>query len=158
MLSNNENLIAACKDDNLDMLEQVLSADGSSFDINHTDGEGNSALHYAARFASIGCLEILMYYDGIKLNTVNSIEGDTPLHKAAAYQDPDCALEMVQILIGKGASTKIKNKQNQTPLDVVPASTHSEVKKFLENAALNDTRGVPVEDEGEESAGEGDEE
>ncbi|KAF9999849.1 hypothetical protein BGZ80_003310 [Entomortierella chlamydospora] len=154
MSSNNEVLIAACKDDNLDMLEQVLSSDSSSFDINHTDGDGNSALHYAARYASTGCLEILMYYDGIKVNAVNSIEGDTPLHKAAAYQDPECALEMVQILIGKGASTKIKNKQGQTPLDVVPESSHTEVKKFLEKAALNDTADAPVEDKDEESAGE----
>lgn len=39
--------MAACKQDNLDILEEVLSSDASSFDINHTDGLGNSALHYA---------------------------------------------------------------------------------------------------------------
>lgn len=39
--------MAACKQDNLDILEEVLSADASSFDINHTDGPGNAALHYA---------------------------------------------------------------------------------------------------------------
>lgn len=45
--STDELLVAACKEDNLDMLEEVLSADASSFDINHTDGLGNAALHYA---------------------------------------------------------------------------------------------------------------
>lgn len=42
--------MAACKEDNLDLLEQVLSADASTFDINHTDGLGNAALHYAYVF------------------------------------------------------------------------------------------------------------
>ncbi|KAF8946392.1 hypothetical protein BGZ46_005786, partial [Entomortierella lignicola] len=132
-----ETLIAACKDDNLDLLEEVLSSDNTSFDINHTDQEGNSALHHAANFASTGCLEILMYYDGININAINSTEGDTPLHKAASYHDPESALEMVQILIGRGATTKIRNKLNKTPIDVVPETTHIEVKKYLEHAALS---------------------
>ncbi|KAG0205394.1 hypothetical protein BGX28_003015 [Mortierella sp. GBA30] len=147
--SNNEILIAACKDDNLDMLEQVLSADSSSFDINHTDGLGNSALHYAARYASTGCLEILLYYDGIKVNIVNSIEGDTPLHKAAGYQDPEIALEMAQILVNGGASAKIQNKMKQTAVDISPSDSHAEVKKFLEAAALSslvDSSDVPADD------------
>ncbi|KAI7816002.1 ankyrin repeat-containing domain protein [Gamsiella multidivaricata] len=154
--SNNEILIAACKDDNLDMLEQILSADSSSFDINHTDELGNSALHYAARYGSTGCLEILLYYDGIKVNAINSDEGDTPLHKAAGYQDVESALDMVQILIRGGASPKIKNKLQQTPVDIAAADTHAEVKIFLENAALgthHDERGASVED-GEVSDGE----
>jgi len=40
-------LMAACKDDNLDILEKVLAADASAIDINHTDEAGNTALHYA---------------------------------------------------------------------------------------------------------------
>ncbi|KAG0321517.1 hypothetical protein BGZ99_003869 [Dissophora globulifera] len=133
---NNEILIEACKDDNLDMLEQVLSTD-NYIDINHTDGLGNSALHYAVKYASIGCLEIFLYYDGINVNAINDVEGDTPLHKAAAHADPEAALDMVQILVGKGASMKIQNKLNQTPLDVVPSGTHAEVKSWMETAALS---------------------
>ncbi|KAF9896830.1 hypothetical protein BX616_006678, partial [Lobosporangium transversale] len=104
--NNNELLIAACREDNLEMLEQVLSSDHSSYDINHTDAFGNSALHYAAKYGSQGCLEVLMYYDGINVNVTNNSEGDTPLHKAAGYQDPEVALDMVQHLIKKGASAQ----------------------------------------------------
>ncbi|KAI1317522.1 hypothetical protein EDD11_008329 [Mortierella claussenii] len=142
--SNNEILIAACKEDNLDLLEEVLSADSSSFDINHTDGLGNSALHYAARYGSTGCLEILRYYDGIDVNAVDDSEGDTPLHKAAAYQDSETALEMVQILINGGALPKIQNKQKQTAQEVAPSDTHGEVIKYLEKAAL----GTPTVSDG----------
>lgn len=64
-------------------------------------------LCYRARHGSTGCLEILLYYDGINVNVINRIEGETPLHKAAAYSDPETALEMVQILVNNGgASTK----------------------------------------------------
>ncbi|KAF9551584.1 hypothetical protein EC957_006476 [Mortierella hygrophila] len=147
--SNNELLVAACKQDNLDMLETVLSADASSFDVNHTDGLGNAALHYAARHGSTGCLEILLYYDGINVNVINRIEGETPLHKAAAYDDPEIALEMVQILVNGGATTTVQNKLKQTPADKAPSDTHAEVKVFLENAALGgkiDMRDIPPED------------
>ncbi|KAK3828875.1 MAG: ankyrin repeat-containing domain protein [Benniella sp.] len=136
MASNNELLFAACKQDSLEMLEEVLSSDKTSFNINHRDGLGNSALHYATKHGSTGCLEVLMYYDGIKLNIANNIEGNTPLHHAAGYKDPDVALEMVETLVNSGASVKIKNKHQQTPADVAPHDTHADVKKRLEEAAL----------------------
>ncbi|KAF9363830.1 hypothetical protein BGX34_003208 [Mortierella sp. NVP85] len=136
MASNNELLFAACKQDSLEILEEVLSSDKTSFNINHRDGLGNSALHYATKHGSTGCLEVLMYYDGIKLNIANNMEGDTPLHIAAGYKEPDVALEMVETLINSGASAKIKNKHQQTPADVAPHDTHAEVKKRLEEAAL----------------------
>ncbi|KAF9925786.1 hypothetical protein FBU30_004492 [Linnemannia zychae] len=148
--SYNELLLAACKEDNLDILENVLTADVSSFDINHTDGLGNSALYYAAKHGSTGCLEVLLYYDGIDVNVINRIEGDTPLHKAAAYGDPELAYEMVQILVNNGgASTKIQNKMKQTPADMAPSDTHAKVKEFLEAATLGsmiDARDIPAED------------
>ncbi|KAG0373608.1 hypothetical protein BGX24_011471 [Mortierella sp. AD032] len=145
----NERLAAACKEDNLDLLEEVLEADASTFDVNHTDALGNAALHYAARHGSTGCLEILLYYDGIDVNVINRIEGETPLHKAAAYSDPEIALDMAQILVNGGASTKLKNKLKQTPADKAPSDTHAEVKEFLENVALAsmvDLRDIPAED------------
>ncbi|KAK3846202.1 MAG: ankyrin repeat-containing domain protein [Linnemannia gamsii] len=147
--SNNERLAAACKEDNLDLLEEVLEADASTFDVNHTDALGNAALHYAARHGSTGCLEILLYYDGIDVNVINRLEGETPLHKAAAYSDPEIALDMAQILVNGGASTKLKNKLKQTPADKAPSDTHAEVKEFLENVALAsmvDLRDIPAED------------
>ncbi|KAI1316229.1 hypothetical protein EDD11_010276 [Mortierella claussenii] len=148
--SNNERLMAACKSDNLDLLDEVLSSDPSTFDVNHTDGLGNSALHYAARSASTECLEVLLYFDGINVNIANRIEGDTPLHKAAAYDDPDIALHMAQILVEHGASLNALNKLKQKPADKAPSDTHEEVKNYLERAALGshfDPRDIPADDD-----------
>jgi uncharacterized protein len=41
-----EQLLAACKSDQDDIVEDVLSQKGT-FDINFADGVGNTALHYA---------------------------------------------------------------------------------------------------------------
>ncbi|KAG0057408.1 hypothetical protein BGZ83_010867 [Gryganskiella cystojenkinii] len=131
-------LMTACKDDNLDILEKVLAADASAIDINHTDETGKTALHYAASNASTGCLEILMYYDGIDVNGIDPTTGDTPLHKAATYQDPELALDMVQTLVTRGlASVTIVNKANKTPVDQINgSSTHQLVKEYLDRVAL----------------------
>ncbi|KAG0225660.1 hypothetical protein BGX31_007561 [Mortierella sp. GBA43] len=168
MASNNELLVAACREDNLDTLDEVLSSDHASFDVNRKDGLGNTPLHIAyvtsdddelipfAQYGSVGCLEVLTFYDGIKLNIANNAEGDTPLHKAAGYKDPEVALEMVQYLIDKGASPGIKNKLQQTPADVAPQSTHQDVKECLEKAAVAaqfDPRDIAGDDD-EESDGE----
>ncbi|KAF9585994.1 hypothetical protein BGW38_010593 [Lunasporangiospora selenospora] len=162
--SKNELLMAAAKSDNLEMLDEVLSDDSSSFDINHMDGAGNSALHYAAKSASTGCLEVLLYYDGIDINIVNRMEGDTPLHKAAAFEDTETALHMVQLLIMHGASPSIRNRLKQTAADKAPGDTHQEIKAFLEQAeignrfAAHDVRDIVADNSDSDDGGPSDEE
>ncbi|KAG0245208.1 hypothetical protein BGW41_002677 [Actinomortierella wolfii] len=156
-----ELLFEACRSDNLDLLEEVLSNDPSAFDINYTDGVGNSALHIAARNGSAGVLEVLLYYDGINPNIANRLEGDTPLHKAAAYPDHELAHLMVQTLINGGANPKIQNKLKQRPVDVAPADTHADVRVLLEHAILGamvNPSDVVAEDDSEDSDPPSDEE
>ncbi|KAF9164091.1 hypothetical protein DFQ27_001746 [Actinomortierella ambigua] len=150
----NEILLEACRTNSLDLLESVLDMGPKYFEINFRDGVGNTPLHIAARNASIGVLEVLMYYDGIDPNIANRLEGDTPLHKAASYQDPEMALEMARILIDGGAKPKIQNKQKQTCIDVAPIDTHSAVRTYLQHAILAstvDARDVVQDDDGEDS-------
>ncbi|GJJ70777.1 hypothetical protein EMPS_03127 [Entomortierella parvispora] len=148
--SNNELLLAACREDNLGLLDEVLSSEPDSFSINHTDGLGNSALHYAAKYASTDCLEILLYFDGIDINIKNRLEWETPLHKAVAYEDPETALTMTRLLVEAGASTTALNKQKQTPADKAPSDTHGEVKEYLETVRIGsnyDARDIPADDD-----------
>ncbi|KAF9998625.1 hypothetical protein BGZ79_007707 [Entomortierella chlamydospora] len=147
-LTSDEILWAACKDDNLELLDEALSLEGT--DVNSIDGLGNTALHYAARQGSKDCMEILLHFDELNVNVANRLEGDTPLHKAAAYEDPDMALIMVELLVNRGASLNAVNKHRQKPVDKAPSDTHEEVKTFLENAALGsyyDSRDIAVEDD-----------
>ncbi|KAG9324581.1 hypothetical protein KVV02_005114 [Mortierella alpina] len=150
--SNNELLMEACRSDNLEMLEEVLCSGPDTFNINYTDGVGNSALHLAARSGSTECLEVILYVDGIDVDIANRLEGDTPLHKAAAYSDPEAALQMCHVLAERGANLTVKNKLRQIAADV---ALHSEVKEYLKAEALKahiDTRDI-VHDDDSDSEG-----
>ncbi|CDH50714.1 predicted protein [Lichtheimia corymbifera JMRC:FSU:9682] len=129
--TNNELMLATCRNDQEDTLEEILN-DGSC-DPNFVDGAGNTAAHYAAKAGSIGCLELLVNLDDIDLNVKNRLEGDTPLHKAVQYQDEDLpmAIAMVEILLEGGADPSIENRNKLTPILLVnPKNT--ELKEMLE--------------------------
>lgn len=68
-----------------------------------------SSILCSAGNGSTGCLEVLLFYDGIKINLGNKTENDTALHKAAGYKDPEIAYEMAQTLVTKGASARSKS-------------------------------------------------
>ncbi|KAF7722870.1 hypothetical protein EC973_002631 [Apophysomyces ossiformis] len=111
-------MLAACRNDQDDILEDILNE--GDYDINFTDGVGDTAAHYAAQFGSLACLNLLLKIDGIKLNTKNGIEGNTPLHKAVLCKDdPVLALDMVDTLLEAGADPSIENNDKQTPLMLV---------------------------------------
>ncbi|KAI8645814.1 ankyrin repeat-containing domain protein [Parasitella parasitica] len=111
-------MLAACRNDQDEMLEDILKE--GDFDINHTDDLGDTALHYTARFGSLTCMELLLEIPDINVNQKNKKEGNTPLHLAVQYEDdPEVALNMVDMLINAGADPRIKNNANSTIEDYV---------------------------------------
>ncbi|KAJ1928830.1 hypothetical protein IWQ60_001682 [Tieghemiomyces parasiticus] len=136
--SNNELLLAACKQDQDDMLTDVLDQPGT-FDINCTDALGNTPLHYAAQCGSLDCLKILLTHDnaqGLNINSRNRTEDGTPLHKAVAYtDDPSVAFTIVELLLEAGADPALRNKLGQKPAQLV-ARDFTELKDHLEKAEL----------------------
>ena len=61
------------------------------------------------------------------MNTVNGWNGQTPLHSAAS----EGHLEMVSLLVQKGAEINAKDKSGQTPMDLANANQHQDVAKLL---------------------------
>ncbi|THH31042.1 hypothetical protein EUX98_g3165 [Antrodiella citrinella] len=140
--SNNERLLAAAKQDDLDLILEVFGA--GEFDINFQDGLGNTALHYAA---SLGCpdvLEEILSYDGCDVDPINRMEKATPLHLAVRIDDPEMRKYVVDSLLEAGAdvtyvlrvfllpkvilnvmylrSFRIKDKNGDTALNCIPLS------------------------------------
>lgn len=75
-------LIHAARTDNVDLLNSVVNADPPvAYDINYTDGVGNTALHYAVENVSIHVLDLLLDEE-VDVDARNRLEGDTPLHLA----------------------------------------------------------------------------
>ena len=82
------------------------------FDKNRVDeGTNLTPLHKAATITDEGLLELLIsnFKNAI---SKQDIHGNTPLHYAAWYRNKN----FIDILVQNGASTKIQNKDGNTPL------------------------------------------
>lgn len=86
---------------------------------NLLDNEMNICLHWSAISGSFECTRVLVSDSAIAdVNTRNKF-GETPLHVAAKGDH----YHVTQFLLLHGANHKIKNKNNETALEVCPASS-----------------------------------
>ncbi|KAI8087198.1 ankyrin repeat-containing domain protein [Thamnidium elegans] len=136
-------LLAACRNDQDEMLEDVLKE--GDVDINHADGLGDTALHYCSRFGSLTCLEMIVDIPNVNVNLRNK-QGNTPLHLAVQYEeDPEVAVSMVDILLDSGADPRIRNKANSTVADFV-VGRNDDMRALIDQALA----GYEMEDTDEE--------
>ncbi|KAJ1660199.1 hypothetical protein IWQ61_000844 [Dispira simplex] len=136
--SNNELLLAACKQDQDDILNDIFN-EPESFNVNCRDGLGNTPLHYAAQLGCLDCIKVLLTHPntkGLNVNPCNWIENDTPLHKAVSYtDDPTVVFTIVDLLLEAGANPSLRNKLGQKPIELVDP-TNKELRDHLEKAEL----------------------
>ena len=95
-----------------DAVRQLIA---EGMDPSFANDIGQTALHVACVWGTQGCVEVLIQA-GAKLDAVNSITGDTPLHLAAQdgdRGDPGGRAASVRLLVAAGASTNIKNKKGR---------------------------------------------
>lgn len=97
-----------------DLLAYLLECGG---DPNAKDHIGDTSLHRVASMEHHDCLKLLLTHpkskDIISIDAQNNL-GNTPLHLACEGDDATSAL----LLLEHGASMKIQNKAEQTPIDV----------------------------------------
>ncbi len=105
---------------NIKEIEMILSTD---VDVNMVDKDGNSLLHYAAKYDRKEILKLLLNQENINLNIKNN-NLQTPLHFAAKYNREYIA----KILIFKGANYSLKDKYSRTPIFY---STSIDFTKYL---------------------------
>ncbi|EIE84801.1 hypothetical protein RO3G_09511 [Rhizopus delemar RA 99-880] len=112
-------MLAACRNDQDEMLEEVLKE--GDFDINYADGIGDTPCHYA--------------------------EGNTPLHFAVQYEDdPEIALDVVDLLLNSGADPRMKNNAGSTVRDYVPGG-NDDMKDLIDQALAGYNMGVSDDDD-----------
>jgi len=114
---NQRRLIAAVRDDNEEMLQEVFEQ--GNFDINFQDGLGNTALHYAAMYGSTDVLEHILSHEDCDVDPINRLEGATPLHLAVVMVHKHLREPVVSSLLDAGADTSIKNKRGDTAIDLI---------------------------------------
>ncbi|KAK9321674.1 ankyrin repeat-containing domain protein [Lipomyces orientalis] len=151
-----ELLIEASRRNNIDLLQEVLgiSVDGEARPgaaeiINSSvDALGNTPLHVAALNGSYECLDMLLDVEGVEVDPVNRMEGNTPLHCAVVYaeEEPEHAIAIVDMLVDAGCDPRIRNKQKDKPIDLV-LPTNPELRKILQGAEMAAMMGPTGEDQ-----------
>ncbi|KAI0789561.1 ankyrin repeat-containing domain protein [Abortiporus biennis] len=134
--SNNQRLLAAAREDNVDMIQEIFEE--GNFDINFQDGLGNTALHYAAAGGCTEVLEHILSHDECDVDPINRLEGATPLHLALKIEDKELRKAVVESLLDAGADTSIKDKFGDTPLDLI-SKDDTEIRALIRRAQAEAT-------------------
>ncbi|KAL1754924.1 ankyrin repeat-containing domain protein [Schizophyllum commune] len=155
--SNNERLMAAARDDNVEMLEEIFEQGG--FDINYQDGCYLPHVLVSVSHGSTDVLEHILSHEDCDVDPINRIEKATPLHLAVQVDHPELRKYLVESLLEAGADTRIKDKNGETALDLVPTDD-TETRALFRKAAAERSRAreeVVESDDDEPGSGSGSE-
>lgn len=160
--STSELLVEACRRNNTDLLQEILSSPPYSEDesataslLNDTTTVlGNHLYHEAALRGNYDVIDLLLDQPGFECDPVNRVEGDTPLHSAVRWINGEGEAqwefgnELVEMMLEAGSSARIKNKGGLTPLGLVEPRNEGlkEVFRRHEYALMNAGDFVGVEE------------
>jgi len=155
-------LIDAVRNRDLESVRALLQQRAAKIDVNAAEGDGSTALHWAAHRDDLAIADLLIRA-GARVNAANDL-GATPLHLActnrgaamverllAASADPNAALlngetvlmtcaragdaRAVKALVARGADVNAKERaHHQTPLMWAAAERHPDVVRLLVEA------------------------
>ncbi|KAI1140778.1 hypothetical protein F5Y05DRAFT_374907 [Hypoxylon sp. FL0543] len=128
-----EQLIEACRRNNVDLLNEIISNCKNDDEIsdllnNTTTVMGNHLYHEAALQGNYEVIDTLLDQPNFECDPVNRTEGDTPLHSAIRWinSEPpaqrDFGNALVAMMLEAGSSTRVRNKAKLTPLQLVDPS------------------------------------
>lgn len=150
----------ACRRDNTTLLNEVLAHPTVS-PSPHTllnsarDGVGNYCLHLAAANGSYEVLDLLLDQEGLEVDPVDRMEGDTPLHKAVRFVNGldkgqwEAGAAVVELLLDAGADARVRNKAKLKPAELVDPR-NGDLRTTLSTAEYAQIAGDDVVDEEEE--------
>ena len=109
----------------LEILKLLISLGA---DVCHRDADGDCPILIA--IINKGCAENvrILIEKGADLNVKSKFDGNTPLHEAEA--------EMIKILYDSGASMKIKNHDEETPMEYALKNDEDDLDSFKSFAFL----------------------
>ncbi|PWN30043.1 ankyrin [Jaminaea rosea] len=119
--SPEEQLLFACRSDNLDLFTTLTSTSDTQLNVNTTDSIGRTPLHLAVMYQSTDVLPQLLEEE-VDVDLQESKEGDTPLHSACRLgeeEDEERRNWIVDQLLSSGADPRVRNHSNQKPVDVL---------------------------------------
>ncbi|KAI9718863.1 MAG: hypothetical protein M1828_006552 [Chrysothrix sp. TS-e1954] len=167
-----ELILEACRRNNTELLEEVLSNARSSggsksqekavADLinNSRDGMGNASLHVAASAGSYDVMDHLLDQSLVETDPLTRRDQETPLHLAVHYLNtlPSSSWaetnSLVHILLDAGCDPRIRNKGKMSPVQIVdPRNTGLRDMLRKAEVALMAGDDVVNEDEEDDDAG-----
>eukprot|EP00826_Nyctotherus_ovalis_P035886 TRINITY_DN3124_c0_g2_i9.p2 TRINITY_DN3124_c0_g2~~TRINITY_DN3124_c0_g2_i9.p2 ORF type:complete len:206 (-),score=69.79 TRINITY_DN3124_c0_g2_i9:167-784(-) len=114
--------------------EAIALLEDDEADINCTNINGKTPLHYAVEKLHLGFVEIFLKY-GANPNVQDSFDVglNTPLHKAAEHNQ----LEIIKLLLSAGAHPSMTNKTGFTPLHMAARGGHKDAAVLLLSAGAD---------------------
>ena len=100
--------------------------------VNHSDEQGNTALHYAAGKGREAMARLLLLHGANK--EAKDSEGNTPLHKAVYFGYDD---RVARLLLDHGADVDATNAVGRTPLHVATDVGRERIVQMLLDAGAN---------------------
>ncbi len=117
-------LHSAVKISDVNVTKDILKT--GKIDLNATDKDGWTLLHYAAHDDHLDKVKYLVE-EGADFE-IKDKNGKSPLHLAAMYGH----LEVVKYLVEEGANLEARDKSGKSPLDLATGEQHNEVVKYLQ--------------------------
>ncbi|KAI1449004.1 hypothetical protein F5Y02DRAFT_246479 [Annulohypoxylon stygium] len=125
-----EQLIEACRRNNVDLLQEIISNCKNDDEIsdllnNTTTVMGNHLYHEAALQGNYEVIDLLLDQPNFECDPLSRSEGDTPLHSAIRWinSEPpaqrDFGNALVTMMLEAGSSTRARNKAKLTPIQLV---------------------------------------
>jgi ankyrin repeat protein len=128
-------LIDAARENNLPEVRQLLSVGA---DINTTDDDGETPLHWACYNSHVAVVNELLSR-GPNIEAKNN-SGNTPLHYACVEDH----LPVVKALLAVGANTLAANNNGRLPVHIAMSRRKPEVSKYLLQQLYATARRLPL--------------
>ena len=109
--------------------EKILARNAGS--ANHRDLQDASPLHYAAACGQVAVANILLMKGADLSAAAEGLDGATPAHLAATFKNGTVVLQMLETLVGNGASPNALKTDGTTPLHIATEHGHAEAVRLL---------------------------
>uniref|UniRef100_A0A7S3JEP2 Uncharacterized protein n=1 Tax=Euplotes harpa TaxID=151035 RepID=A0A7S3JEP2_9SPIT len=108
-------LVEAVAKNKMSDVETMYEHGNDIFAVDTVDLSNNTLLHIAVSNASKEAAEFLVTH-GIDVNVTNA-NNETALHHAIAIKDKSKAVEVIQMMLLRGADPHLKDKLGDTPIE-----------------------------------------
>lgn len=127
-------LVAAARDGDIAFVKKMLAV---GFDVNTSDNDGVTALHWAAYKLNADLAKMLLT-TGANVDSRNTW-GSTALHWAASMREPN---DVVGMLLAAGVNVNCANAQGETALHCAAKHSNVHLVKILLAAGADISRDV----------------